>query len=58
MKRKSISIILIVLLALLLLAIVIWMFDKKIETIEKKMSEPVTYASRFNFSPLKTFDHH
>ena len=58
MTKKNVSIIIIVLFTLLLLALVIWMFDKKIETIEKKMSEPVTYVSRFNYSLLKTFDHH
>ena len=35
---------LIVLLTLLLLAYVIWMFEKKIESIKKKIQAPVTWT--------------
>ena len=46
MLKKNISIVLIVLLTLLLLAFVIWMFEKKIESIEKKIEVPVTRESK------------
>ena len=41
MLKRNVSIILIILLALLLIAIVIWVYDKRIENVEKKM-HPVT----------------
>jgi len=40
--EKNISIILVVLLTLLLLALVIWMFDKKLESIEQRIQKPAT----------------
>jgi hypothetical protein len=45
MTKKNVSIILIALLTLLLLAFVIWMFDKKIAGIEKKIKNPVTHVT-------------
>jgi hypothetical protein len=57
MLKKNISIILIVLLTLLLLAFVIWMFDKKIETLETKMNHSVTRLSKQNSSLLKINNH-
>ena len=45
--KKNLSIIIIILLSLLLIAIVIWMYDKRIESIEMKMK--ITYnSSQFN----------
>ena len=40
MLKRNASIILIILLTILLIALVIWLFDKRIKNIEKKM-EPV-----------------
>ena len=57
MLKKNISIVLIILLTLFLLAFVIWMFDKKIETVEKKMNHSVTRLSKLNNSLLK-INHH
>jgi len=37
MRKKNLSAILIILLALLLIAIVIWLYDKRIQNVEKKM---------------------
>jgi hypothetical protein len=37
MPKKRLSIILIILLTLLLIALVIWLYDKRIENIERKM---------------------
>ncbi|HEX5150994.1 MAG TPA: hypothetical protein VFW07_06075 [Parafilimonas sp.] len=37
MLKRNASIILIILLTLLLIALVIWLFDKRIENVEKKM---------------------
>ena len=48
MTKKNVSMIVAVLLALLLIAFVIWMFDKKIEGIEKKISSLLILE--FNFS--------
>jgi len=42
MRQKNISIILIVLVTLLLIVLVIWMFNKKLDNIERKIKEPVT----------------
>ncbi len=36
--KKNLSVILVILLTLLLIAIVIWVFDKKIKSIDKKKS--------------------
>jgi cbb3-type cytochrome oxidase subunit 3 len=44
MIKKNLSIILIVLLALLLIAIVIWVFDKRIERIKEK-AKPISVSS-------------
>ena len=56
MLKKNISIVLIVLLTLLLLAFVIWMFEKKIESIEKKIEVPVTRESKArNYATLESF---
>jgi len=41
MLKRNLSIILIILLTLLLIAIVVWLYDKRIEDVEKKM-HPVT----------------
>jgi len=38
MLKKNLSIIIIVLLTLLLMAVVIWIFNKRIEKIEKRMN--------------------
>jgi len=38
MLKKNLSIILVIVLTLLLIATVMWVFDKKIESIEKKKS--------------------
>jgi len=46
MQKKNISIILIILLTVLLLAFVIWMFDRKIENIEKKMKQSSTHVDK------------
>jgi len=43
MLKKNISAILIVLITLLLIVIVIWVFDKRIESIEKRI-EPQTHS--------------
>jgi uncharacterized membrane protein YidH (DUF202 family) len=43
--KKNLSIILVVLLALLLIALVIWRFDKKIKNIDKKIKQPVAYLN-------------
>jgi len=37
MLKKNLSIIIVVLVALVMIAIVIWLFDKRIENIEMKM---------------------
>jgi len=37
MLKKNLSIIIVVMLTLVLIAIVIWLFDKRIENIEMKM---------------------
>jgi len=56
MLKKNISIVLIVLLTLLLLAFVIWMFEKKIESIEKKIEVPVTRESKArDYATLESF---
>jgi len=56
MLKKNISIVLIVLLTLLLLAFVIWMFEKKIESIEKKIEAPVTRESKAtDYATLESF---
>ena len=55
MLKRNISIILVVLLTLLLLALVIWMFDKKIESIEKKIQVPVTTESKQEATTLESF---
>ena len=46
MTKKNVSMIVVLLLALLLIAFVIWMFDKKIEGIEKKIKNPVTQLTQ------------
>jgi len=42
MRQKNISIILIVLVTLLLIVLVIWMFNKKLDNIERRIKAPVT----------------
>jgi uncharacterized membrane protein YidH (DUF202 family) len=44
--KKNLSIVLVVLLALLLIALVIWRFDKKIKNIDKKIKQPVAYLDK------------
>jgi uncharacterized membrane protein YidH (DUF202 family) len=46
MLKKNLSIILVVLLALLLIALVIWRFDKKIKNIDQKIKQPVAYLDK------------
>jgi len=47
MLRKNLSIILIVLLAMLLIAMVIWVFNKRIESIGKKMKITLIHSKQF-----------
>jgi hypothetical protein len=51
MLRKNLSIILVVLLTLLLIALVIWVFDKRIKSIDKKIKPSVTYLNLVNDHP-------
>jgi len=46
MLKKNLSIILVVLLTLLLIALVIWRFDKKIRNIDQKIKQPVAYVNK------------
>ncbi len=48
MLKKNFSIILVVLLALLLIAIVISVFDKRIKSIDKKIKPSVAYSKKIN----------
>jgi len=42
MLKRNVSIILIILLALLLIAIVIWVYDKRIENVEQQMKPVIS----------------
>jgi len=46
MLRKNLSIIIVVLIALLLMALVIWVFGRRIEKIEKKNRTNISLNSR------------
>jgi len=43
MRKKNLSVILIILLTLLLIAIVIWLYDNRIKKVEKKMTPVVSF---------------
>jgi hypothetical protein len=44
--KKNLSVIVVILLTLLLIAMVIWVFDKKIETVEKQMNPTTSYHTQ------------
>jgi hypothetical protein len=50
--KKKLSIILVILLTILLIAMVIWVFDKRIETIENKMNSTAGYFNAKKFDSL------
>ena len=53
--KKNLSVIVVILLTLLLIGIVIWVFDKKIETVEKQMNPTTSYLNTKFYDPfLKT----
>jgi uncharacterized membrane protein YidH (DUF202 family) len=52
-EKKNLSIVLVVLLALLLIALVIWRCDKKIKNIDQKIKQPVAYLNMSMNRPLK-----
>jgi len=56
MLKKNLSIILVVLITLLLIAMVIWVFDKRIKSIDKKIKPTVTYLN-LNNPGKKIIDH-
>jgi len=53
MRKKNLSVILIILITLLLIAIVIWFYDNRIKNVQKKMTPVVS----FNFKNLNK-NHH
>ena len=52
MVKKNLSIIVVILLTVLLIAMVIWLFDKRMETIEKNLNLTTSYVSGKNLVTL------
>jgi len=55
MVKKNLSILVVVLLALLLIMFVIWVFDRRIKSIDKKINPPAALIETNRLILLKTF---